>query len=59
MLKPENGVGVEQVILAITAPLVLAPFVEQWWAGVANRIGVMMVFQSLPSDLRQTDATDA
>ena len=58
VLEPEDGLGVEQVVLAVAAPLVLAPFEEPGRPHVAAGVGAVVVVERLRGDLRQADAAD-
>ncbi len=58
MLEAEDGLGVEQVELAVAAPLVLAPLLEDRRADLALGVGAAVVVERLLGDLLQPDAAD-
>ena len=47
VLEPEDGLGVEQVELAVAAPLVLAALFEQLGADLAVGVGAAVVVERL------------
>ena len=52
MLETKDGLGIEEVMLAIPAPLVLAPLQEPARPRLSARKSAMVVMQSLGGNLR-------
>ena len=58
VLEPEDRLGVEQVVFAVAAPLVLAPLEQPGRPDVAAGEGAVVVVERLAGDLGQADAAD-
>ena len=59
VLEPKHGLGVEEVLFAVTPPLVLAPLQQPARQRFAAGERAMVMIERLAGDLRQADAADA